>query len=381
METKRRTKMSHKVLATLALIGALIALVGCLAQAAPAPTPEPAATLAAAEQAQPASKETPVAQRANLSTKKFKILHIMSYDSDWEWNQTQLSGFKDALKDIDNEYKLFEMDTRRHSSPEWIDKVSKEAMNLIDTWKPDLVYTNDDNAQKYVVVHYVNTATPFVFSGVNASAETYGFNGSTNVTGVFEQEHFVQTMQLLKEIAPNAKKIAVVFDDDATWPPVLERMQAKQNQLPDLKFISWDTIHTFAEYKQKMAEYQTTADAVGLIGVLRFKDEKGDNVPFEDVLRWTVENSKLPDFSFWDNRVSNGTLCAMTVSGYEQGLEAGKMARGILVEGKSPASFPMEPTIKGQPVVNLARAKKLGIPMDSNILLTAKVLEKFDWEK
>jgi ABC-type uncharacterized transport system substrate-binding protein len=373
--------MLHKVLATLALISTLVALVGCNAQAAPAPTSQPAATLAATEQTQPASKETPVVQSSGPSTKKFKILHIMSYDSDWAWNQTQLSGFKDALKDVDIEYKVFEMDTRRHSSPEWIAKVSQEAKDLIDTWKPDLVYTNDDNAQKYVVVDYVNTDTPFVFSAVNASPETYGFEGSTNVTGVLEQEHFVQTMQLLKEVAPNVKKIAVVFDEDATWPPVLERMQAKQNQLPDLKFISWDTIHTFEEYKQKMAEYQTTVDAVGLIGVLRFKDAKGENVPFEDVLHWTAENSKLPDFSFWENRVSNGTLCAMTVSGYEQGLAAGKMARGILVEGKSPASFPMEPTVKGEPLVSLARAKKLGISIDSDILLTAKVLEKFDWEK
>ena len=53
----------------------------------------------------------------------------------------------------------------------------------------------------------------------------------------------------------------------------------------------------------------------------------------------------------------------------------------ILVEGKSPASFPMEPTVKGQPFVSLARAKKLGIPIDSNILLTATVLDKFGWEK
>jgi ABC-type uncharacterized transport system substrate-binding protein len=363
--------MLHKVLAALALIGTLVALVGCGTPVAPVSTPEPA---------QPVSKETPVVQSTELATKKFKILHIMSYDSDWEWNVSQFNGFKDALKDVDIEYKVFEMDTRRQSSPEWIEKVSQEAKDLIDTWQPDLVYTNDDNAQKYVVVNYVNTDTPFVFSAVNASPDTYGFEGSTNVTGVLEQEHFVQTMQLLKQIAPNAKKIAVVFDEDATWPPVLERMQAKQDQLPDFEFISWDTIRTFEEYKQKMAEYQTTADAVGLIGILRFKDENGENVPFEDVLHWTVENSNLPDFSFWENRVGNGTLCAATVSGYEQGLAAGKMARAILVEGKSPASFAMEPTAKGEPVVSLARAKKLGISVDSDILLTAKVFEKFDWE-
>jgi hypothetical protein len=44
--------------------------------------------------------------------------------------------------------------------------------------------------------------------------------------------------------------------------------------------------------------------------------------------------------------VEKGTLCAVTVSGYEQGLAAGKIARGILVEGKKPSDFPFEPTTK-----------------------------------
>ena len=67
----------------------------------------------------------------------FKVLHIMSYDSSWVWNQDQLNGFKDALKDADVEYKVVEMDTKRNSSPEWIAKVSQDAKELIESWQPD----------------------------------------------------------------------------------------------------------------------------------------------------------------------------------------------------------------------------------------------------
>jgi hypothetical protein len=42
--------------------------------------------------------------------------------------------------------------------------VSREARHLIDTWKPDLLYTNDDLAQDLVARHYVNTALPIVFT-------------------------------------------------------------------------------------------------------------------------------------------------------------------------------------------------------------------------
>ena len=71
----------------------------------------------------------------------------------------------------------------------------------------------------------------------------------------------------------------------------------------------------------------------------------------------------------------------MSVSGYEQGLAAGKMARGILVEGKSPESFPMVATTKGQPGINLERSKALGLKIDSKTLLSSRVINKYAWEK
>ena len=116
------------------------------------------------------------------------------------------------------------------------------------------------------------------------------------------------------------------------------------------------------------------------LGVFHLKDENDDNVPYQAVGRWMVENSKLPDFSYWEDRIKLvGTLCSVTISGYEQGYTAGKIARGILVEGHSPSSYPMQPSVKGQPVVNLARAKKLGLKIKTKTLLTAKVIKEFNW--
>jgi ABC-type uncharacterized transport system substrate-binding protein len=158
-------------------------------------------------------------------------------------------------------------------------------------------------------------------------------------------------------------------------------MRDKSSQLPDVTFVSWDTIRTFAEYQQKIKAYPQTADAVALIGIFNFKDAQGANVPYQDVLRWTAENSRLPDFGFWIDRVHFGTLCAVNVSEFEQGLAAGKMAYGILVEGKRPSDFPMQPTLKGYPIISLARANKLGLQIKSGVLLTAEIIPNFEWEK
>lgn len=69
------------------------------------------------------------------------------------------------MRDVDVEYKVIQMDAKRQSSEQWKLKVADEARELIDTWKPDLVFTSDDDAQLYVVKHYVNTDIPFVLCG------------------------------------------------------------------------------------------------------------------------------------------------------------------------------------------------------------------------
>ena len=320
------------------------------------------------------------AQTASAPPKTFKILHVMSYHTPWRWTEGQLNGFKEGLG-AGAEYLVFEMDTKRASTKELIEAKGKQARALIDTWKPDLVYTSDDDAQEHVARHYVNGPVPIVFSGVNKHPKSYGFEGSRNVTGVLEHEHFVESMRLVKAMVPGVKRVAAVFDDASMWAPVGQRMNERLAQLPGVEVVAWDTIRTYDEYQRKIREYQHTADVIALIGVFNFKDGNGKNVPYQDVLQWTAVNSRLPDFSFWIDRVHHGTLAAMTVSEREQGLAAGRLARAILVDGKSPAELPMQPTVKGLPVVSLARANTLGMKIDSGVLLSVEAVEKFEWDK
>jgi ABC-type uncharacterized transport system substrate-binding protein len=319
-------------------------------------------------------------QGTQLLDQKFKVLHIMSFNSPWEWTDTQFAGFKDQLKDLQVEYQVFQMDTKKNNTEELKQKLGKEARDLIDSWKPDLVYTSDDDAQQYVTKHYINRDIPFVFSGVNQTPEFYGFEKASNITGVLETEHFVESVNLLKEIVPGVKKVAIIYDDGPQWIPMVERMKQKESQIPDVDIVAYDKILTYQEYQTKMKDYHGKVDAIGLIGIFNFKDEKGQNVPYDHVLKWTAENSMLPDFTFWKDRISFGTLTAMTVSGPEQGKAAGKLARQILVDGKKPSDIPMEPTVKGEPVINQARASHLGLKVNTSLLLSVQVEKKYAWE-
>jgi len=318
---------------------------------------------------------------APVSTGPFKILHVMSYHSPWRWTDGQLQGFKEAMQGVKVEYKVFQMDAKRASSLQEKTAKGEQARALIESWHPDLVYTSDDEAQEFVASRYVGKALPFVFSGVNKAPASYGFEGSSNVTGVLEVEHFVESVRLLQAVSPAVARIAVISDDQPLWDSVRGRMRDRMPLLEGTTVVAWDTVKTFAEFKSKVREYQGSADAIALLGVFAFKDAQGKNVPYQDVLKWTTENSRLPDLGFWMDRVHYGSLVAVTVSEREQGLAAGRMARAILAEGRSPSTIPMVATQKGMPVISLARARKLGINVKSGLLLSAEVVEGFDWDK
>ena len=304
----------------------------------------------------------------------YKILHVMSAHAKWQWTQDQLSGFMDALQDLPAEYKIVEMDAKRHSDELWKLKAAAEAIQLIDTWKPDLVFTGDDVAQQYVTARYLNSHIPFVFCAVNAEPQEYGFDKATNVTGVLERMHFAENIALLKELVPDLHTVAMITDRGDMWVPMIEQMKAAEHEFGDVRIVSYDTLQTFEQYKQAVLHYKDKVDAIGFLGVSEFVGPDGRNVLQEDVQRWTIEHSQLPDFSFWSDRVHKGTLCAVTVSGVAQGRSAGQIARRVLLDGCRPSDCPVEATKTGLPMINLARARMLGLNPRASVLLTADIV-------
>lgn len=297
----------------------------------------------------------------------------------WQWNIDQFQGFKDGLALDDVEYKIVELDTKRASDPALIQQKVTIAKNVVAQWQPDLLYTNDDNAQKYFAKDYVNTSLPIVFSAVNRSPSLYHFANSSNVTGVMEYEHFIPALNLLRKINKNVKRIVVVIDSDPMWVGVVKRMKEKLKETPDIEVTEWYLADTFSDYKDMIMSLQTKVDAVALLGVFNIKDEDNKDIDFREILQWTAENSQLPDFSFWESRVDLGTLAVVATSAYQQGYIAGEMARKILVDRVPPRDIPFKTTETGEPMLSLARAKALGINIDVQLLLNIKTKQQYDW--
>lgn len=309
-----------------------------------------------------------------------RVLHVMSFDSPWRWTDGQWAGFREGLADPLAKTQVFQMDVKRHSTPEAKAARAKLALELVAQWKPDLVYLSDDDAVAGVALPLAGTPLPVVFSGVNRDLADHGLSGAPNVTGVLEREHVVETLRLLRALAPRVQRLAVISDAASYWGTVIGRVRERMAQVDGLVLSSLDRVATFADFQRQMRRYEQDADAVLQLGVFTLQGDKGENVPYAQVQRWVVENSRLPDASFWLDRVHHGTLASMTVSESAQGQAAGVLARAILHEGRAPFSLPVQATTKGSPAICLQRALQLGLKPSSSLLLSSEVVRRYAWE-
>lgn len=309
-----------------------------------------------------------------------RVLHVMSFDSPWRWTDGQWAGFREALATVPLETEVFQMDTRRHSSAAAKAERGRLALARVQAFKPDLVYLSDDDAVAEVGRALAGSAVPVVFSGVNRSLAEHGLDGARNVTGVLEREHVAETLRLLQALRPDLRHVAVVSDTASYWDAVVQRVDERLPQVPGLQLHQVHRVRSLAEYRRALVDCERQGHAVLQLGILTLAGDNGASVPSAEVQRWVAENVRVPDASFWLDRVHHGTLVAMAVSEEEQGRAAGGLALDILVHGRVPGELPVLPTTKGRPALSLARARRLGLQPSSSLLLSTEVMPRFAWE-
>lgn len=304
-----------------------------------------------------------------------KILHLNSYHDGFPLVNDNVVAFERSLRDagMEVEVRHFEMNMLINDSVENANIKTKEAVALIEEWAPDMIYATDDPAQEYVIEpNYRNSDIPIIFTGINNDIEIYDYENSDNIAGVFERLRFVDSVNLLKQLYPSAKKIVVVADDFPQWVSVLRRFESQEDNI-SLSVVDYKIYETFEEYKEGVLGYESVVDAIVFLGLNTLKDENGISVPRRDVIRWNIENLDLPDVTFWGFVVGEGTLMAVETISSEEGEIAAEIAKDILIEGKTPSDIPYVLTKKGQRYINLARAEMFGLDVRQMLFENAGV--------
>ncbi|OUR95336.1 hypothetical protein A9Q84_15985 [Halobacteriovorax marinus] len=341
------------------------------------------------------------------SFKKVKMFIVSSYHREYLWSQDTSKGLVDGLlkgKYLTNNIHVDElikndqvetkkiiikkvwMDTKRRNSYVEIINSTEKIINQINNFKPDILLLGDDNAAKYIGDEFLDTKLPIVFWGVNGTPVKYGLLDSKekpghNVTGVYQAGYLKESMELFLRIVPNLKTIAVIADDSTTGRSKTRELKVLHKKgLLNIKIEKILNTDNYEEWKRNLLQLQDKVDGFIIFNHNSLKDKLGKPIDQMTAGKWYLKNIKRPECSHEAQFVQEGLLCATDDSGYKQGLNAIKIARLILEQGKKPASIPAYAPSRGKHMINTQRAEQLGITITKKMgiekfIKTSKALQ------
>ncbi len=347
---RQHQKPSNRSIASLVIYALLMAamIIGCAptspdTQTAPDATPVPAGNT-----------------QSDLAGKK--IIWVNSYHQGYAWSDSIEKGLHSVLDGTGVELKVIILDTKRNPDVEFGKAAGEKAWSEIQSFKPDIVIASDDNAQKYLVVPFMkNSNIPVIFNGVNWDASAYGFP-TANMTGMIEVELPNQLIELLKGYA-KGERIGYITIDTETERKIVDTYNERffDGQIQ----AYW--VKTQEEFKTAFITAQQEVD------ILIMGNNAGSDAWDEASMKqFILANTTIPTGSIND-WMAPYSLLTLAKSAEEQGEWSAQAALSIL-GGTSPSDIAVAENKKGQLIVNLDLADKLGVVFAPSLLKNAVIL-------
>lgn len=277
---------------------------------------------------------------------KPRVLVLHSYDLGYPWTREVTVGVKRVL-DTHPDYAVrwFYMDTKLHPWKEFKENSGNAARQAVERWKPNVIIAIDDDAQEYVARHYAqHPRIRIVFAGVNGGVEGYGYDGAANVTGIFERKDLQalkETLQVLHWPRTGTGPLRLVhIGDNSQSVGHDDHFFTAFDWSPLVRLPSY-LVGNFDEWKRAVLDAQERADFIVTTNYRKITRSATDRrlVPPEEVVAWTLDNSRLPVVGTNGFFVEDGGELAIGTSPYEQGEVAARMAVS-LIEGRDARDIP-----------------------------------------
>jgi ABC-type uncharacterized transport system substrate-binding protein len=283
---------------------------------------------------------------------KPRVLVVQSYERDYSWTRDVDTGINRVLADK-NAYSLrwFYMDTKRHPWKEFKVNAGKTVTKLIDRWQPTVVIAVDDDAHEYALKNFANRPDiQIVFSGVNNSADKYGYNTASNVTGILEKKPYHalrETLLLMGRLQEKKQPIRIMFIGDGSESVRGDEEDFRNSDWAGISVHDSRLAETFDQWKAAIAmAKERKIDYLVTANYRRLQRKAGarELVPPNEVLKWTAANTDIPVIGTNSFFVEDGGVLAIATSPYEQGEVAAAMANDILSKGKRTSQIPVQST-------------------------------------
>ncbi|HNV11800.1 MAG TPA: ABC transporter substrate-binding protein [Propionibacteriaceae bacterium] len=211
------------------------------------------------------------------------------------------------------------------------------------------------------------TDKPILFAAVTdpvaAGLVTSWEKPGANITGTSDMNPIDEQLALVKDVAPDAKTVGIVYSSAESNSEVQVTMAKAAAAKMGLE-IKTATVTNSSEVQQAAKSLDVDAFYVPTDNTV---------VSALESLLQVAEASKTPVVSADGDSVKRGVLASVAVDYYKMGQQTADMAVKILKDGVKPADIPVETQSEYSIVINPAAATRIGITLPES--LTSRATE------
>lgn len=322
------------------------------------------------------------------SSGRIKVFIVQSYEPDHVCGSPQGEGIAESLRTAFKD----RLDIKTHfmctktvnSSP---DKMRAEAitvLDLVNAFDPDLVFTVDDDAFREVGMKLLGRRFPVVFTGMNGQPENYSKKSpfldeagrpSANITGVYETLHFQTSLNVMKGVLPQLRKIVALLDLSPTGHAIRVQLEKELSGHGEDVEVVFRQVGTMKDYLAEIAAINADPSVHAVYPVvLSVSDDQGVSVGFKTTLKAYVEHCTKPGMALNFDFARLGLFGGASVDFGAMGRQAGKMGVRLL-EGVPIRDLPIESAEKYLITFNKRNADLLQIQIPPDLIGAAVIYE------
>ena len=208
---------------------------------------------------------------------------------------------------------------------------------------------------------------PVVYSAVTDPVaaklvKTWDASG-TNVTGVSDLSPLARHLELIKKVAPAAKRVGVIYSPgEANSVAIVE---ALKKAAPAAGFVLVE-----ASAPRSVDVAGAAQSLVGKADVIYAPTDNNVMSAFEGIVK-VAQAAKIPVVAADTDAVKRGAVAALGLNYYDIGRQTGKVVVRIL-NGEAPGAIPSQTSQSFELFVNPAAAQKQGVTLSDELVKSAK---------
>lgn len=266
---------------------------------------------------------------------KARVLFISSYSESFDTVPEQIRGIKEVFQEnnisVDFEY----MDAKRFDlteDTEWFYSYLSHKLARLNPY--DAILVGDDHALQFILDYQEELFAdlPVVFLGVGDYSRVELAKKRGNITGVIEKIPLQETIEIAKELNPNARKVLAIVDNSLTAIGDTRQFYTLENQFPDLVFEDINCSEYFLiDIGNKL---EAVEDDTILLYLSMFTDKTGIQLTITESTAFIARHTKIPVYRASVGGVGDGIFGGKLISYYEMARMASYMIVDI-VNGKA----------------------------------------------